>query len=173
MTVAKAIYAVAGKSCERDQLAAHFNVAASDGGFNLKLLTAKLFGFINSDGKGSLNLTALESRVCDPQQEKAARAESFLLVPLYKAVYEDYKGQMLPGNPGLEAAMSWLKNIAGVPKLPYAVQYPTQTPESRGMHYVVPASPSQRLGGRRPGERNASLYLRITWAKCAAFHGYL
>jgi hypothetical protein len=108
VTVAKAIHAVAGKSCERDQLAAHFNVAASGGGFNLRLLTAKMFGFINSDGKGTLSLTPLGSRVCDPQQEKAARAESFLLVPLYRAVYDDYKGQMLPGNPGLEAAMEKL-----------------------------------------------------------------
>lgn len=105
--VAKAIYTVAGKSCERDQLAAHFNVAASGGGFNLRLVTAKLFGFIESE-KGTLSLTPLGSRVCDSQQEKAARAESFLLVPLYKAVYDDYKGQTLPGNPGLESAMEKL-----------------------------------------------------------------
>jgi hypothetical protein len=105
--VAKAIHTIAGKSCERDQLAAHFNVAARGGAFSLRLLTAKLFGFINSD-KGTLTLTPLGSRVCDPQQEKAARAESFLLVPLYKAIYDDYKGQTLPGNPGLETAMEQL-----------------------------------------------------------------
>lgn len=105
--VAQAIHTVAGKSCERDQLAAHFGVAATGGAFNLRLLTAKMFGFVNSE-KGTLNLTALGSRVCDPQQEKAARAESFLMVPLYKAVYDDYKGQMLPGNPGLETAMEKL-----------------------------------------------------------------
>ncbi len=102
--VAKAIYQIAGKSCERDQLAAHFGVVATGGGFNLRLITCKLFGFIDSD-KGVLTLTPLGSRVCDPQQEKAARAESFLLVPLYKAIYDDYKGQALPANPGLETAM--------------------------------------------------------------------
>jgi len=105
--VAKAIHTIAGKSCERDQLAAHFSVVATGGAFSLRLLTAKMFGFINSD-KGTLSLTPLGSRVCDPQQEKAARAESFLLVPLYKAVYDDYKGQTLPGNLGLETAMEKL-----------------------------------------------------------------
>lgn len=105
--IAKAVHAVAGNSCERDALAAHLDVAAKGGGFNLRLLTAKMFGFIDSD-KGTISLTHLGIRAVDPQTEKAARAESFLLVPLYKAVYDDYKGQMLPPNPALEAAMEKL-----------------------------------------------------------------
>ena len=83
------------------------NYGDSGGAFSLRLLTAKMFGFISSE-KGTLSLTPLGARVCNPQQEKAARVESFLLVPLYKAIYDDYKGQMLPGNPGLEAAMEKL-----------------------------------------------------------------
>jgi hypothetical protein len=66
-----------------------------------------MFGLISGE-KGSLQLTDLGLRVIDPQSEKAARSESFLLVPLYKAIYEAYKGQMLPGNPALEAQIEKL-----------------------------------------------------------------
>jgi hypothetical protein len=48
-------------------------------------------------------LTELGQRVVDPATEKAARAESFLEVPLYEKLYQDYQGQLLPGNDGLES----------------------------------------------------------------------
>jgi hypothetical protein len=102
--IAKVIHETFGGSCERDQLAGHFNVQPKAGGFNLRTGTAKMYGFINSE-KGTLNLTPLGSRVTDKQQEKAARVESFLLVPLFKKVYDDFRGQLLPGNPGLESFM--------------------------------------------------------------------
>lgn len=102
--IAKAVHDTAGNSCDRDALAAHLNVSSKGGGFNLRLLTAKLFGFITSES-GTVSLTPLGIRVIDPQQEKAARAESFLLVPLYRRVFDDYRGNMLPANPALEAAM--------------------------------------------------------------------
>lgn len=99
--VAKAIQEHFGRSCERDQLAGHFGVKSDAGGFNLRMVTAKMFGFVNSD-KGTLTLTPLGIRVADPSQEKQARVESFLLVPLYRKIYDDFKGQLLPGNAGLE-----------------------------------------------------------------------
>jgi len=98
---------VRGNACEKDALAAALEVSADGGGFNLRLVTAKMFGLISGE-KGSLQLTDLGLRVIDPQSEKAARSESFLLVPLYKAIYEAYKGQMLPGNPALEAQIEKL-----------------------------------------------------------------
>src|SRR6202034_3875168 len=85
--IAQAVHNTAGNSCDRDALAGHLEVSAKGGGFNLRLLTAKLFGFITSDS-GAISLTPLGIRVINPQQEKAARAESFLLVPLYKRVYD-------------------------------------------------------------------------------------
>jgi hypothetical protein len=102
--IALAVHNTAGNSCDRGALAGHLQVSAKGGGFNLRLLTAKLFGFISTES-GTISLTPLGLRVIDPQQEKAARAESFLLVPLYKRVYDDYRGNMLPGNAALEAAM--------------------------------------------------------------------
>ena len=110
--VAKAIHKRFGRSCERDQLAGHFNVQANGGGFNLRMVTAKMFGVISSE-KGTLSLTPLGIRVSDPSQEKAARVESFLMVPLYKRIYDDYRGQLLPGNAGLE---SFIERAGVAPK---------------------------------------------------------
>jgi hypothetical protein len=110
--VARAIQQHFGRSCERDQLAGHFNVQANGGGFNLRMVTAKMFGLVNSE-KGTLTLTPLGIRVSDPSLEKAARVESFLLVPLYKKIYDDYKGQLLPGNSGLE---SFIERAGVAPK---------------------------------------------------------
>ena len=101
---AKAIHSVAGNSCTRDALAAFLKVSAKAGGFNLRAGTAKMFGFVDSD-KGVFSLTGLGKRVVDPHKEKAARAESFLLIPLYKRVFDQYRNQMLPTNQALEKAM--------------------------------------------------------------------
>jgi hypothetical protein len=101
MAVAKGVHDVGGNSCQRDALAAHFDVASNGGGFNLRLITAKMFGLIGYD-KGQVSLTTLGQRILDPQKAKAARAESFLAVPLYKALYDEYKGNLLPANQGLE-----------------------------------------------------------------------
>jgi hypothetical protein len=105
--IAKKIFEVSGNSCEKFALAAKLNVSADGGGFNLRVGTAKMYGFVAGE-KGTLTLTDLGLRVIDAQTEKAARAESFLLVPLFKSVYEEYKGQLLPANPALEAAMEKL-----------------------------------------------------------------
>ncbi|RSL19227.1 hypothetical protein EDE15_4883 [Edaphobacter aggregans] len=102
--LAKAIHSVAGNSCSRDALAAYLKVSAKAGGFNLRTGTAKMFGLIESD-KGLFSLTDLGKRVIDPKQEKAARADSFLLIPLYKRIFDQYRNQMLPANPALEKAM--------------------------------------------------------------------
>lgn len=105
--IAQSVHATSGNNCERDQLAGHLNVSAKGGAFGMRLVTARLFGFIATSGS-TVSLTQLGQRVIDPQHEKSARAESFLLVPLYRAVYEEYKGAMLPGNTALESAMERL-----------------------------------------------------------------
>jgi hypothetical protein len=102
--VAKGVYALGGATCQWDQLAAHFNVAANGGGFRARLQTAKMFGLLTYD-RGTVTLTALGTRISDPAQERAARAESFLKIPLYNKVHEDYKNAVLPPQSGLEAAM--------------------------------------------------------------------
>jgi hypothetical protein len=53
-------------------------------------------------------LTELGIRVCDPQHEKAARVDAFLMVPLYKSIYEKFKGTSLPPASGLEGVIQAL-----------------------------------------------------------------
>jgi hypothetical protein len=47
--------------------------------------------------------------LADPDQEKTAKAEAFLNVPLYRRLYDDYKGSVLPPtNTGLETVIEGL-----------------------------------------------------------------
>jgi hypothetical protein len=104
VSVAKAVHAVGGTSCQWDQLAAKLGMSSTSGTFRLRMLAAKTFGVLSYD-KSIVTLTPLGTRVCDMQQEKAARADAFLAVPLYNKIYEDFKGASLPPTSGLEAAI--------------------------------------------------------------------
>jgi len=102
--IAKGVHTVGGSACQWDQLAAHFSQAANGGGFRMRLLTAKMFGLLDYN-RGTVTLSSLGSRIADPEQEKAARAEAFLTIPLYKKIYEQFKGATLPPTSGLETAI--------------------------------------------------------------------
>jgi len=102
--VAKAVHTVGGQTCQWDQLAAQLQNSATSGGFRMRMQTAKLYGLLTYD-RGTVTLLPLGTRICDQDQEKAARAESFLTIPLYKAIYEQFKNGTLPPTSGLETAM--------------------------------------------------------------------
>jgi len=104
MAIAKAIHDLHGSSCSPDQIAAHLKQSPNSSGFRVQIAAAKTFGLV-STGQGTVTLTPLGTRICDPLQEKAARVEAFLAVPLYIAVYEKFKGAALPPSTGLEAAL--------------------------------------------------------------------
>jgi hypothetical protein len=99
--LAKKVFELGGRSCDKIALATAFNVSAEGGAFGMRLATAKMYGFIVAEKK-AVSLTDLGQRAVDPTTEKQARAESLLEVPLYAKLYEDYQGQLLPGNDGLE-----------------------------------------------------------------------
>lgn len=105
--IAKAIHELNGMSATTDQIAAHLQSTPTSGTFRTKMATAKMFRVI-AGGQGAATLTNIGSRLCDPQQEKLARADAFLAVPLYQAIYEQFKGAALPPAAGLEAAMGTL-----------------------------------------------------------------
>lgn len=105
--IAKAIHELHGSSCQPEQIAAHLKESPTSSSFRTRVASAKLFGLV-ATSQGSVTLTRLGSKICDSQQEKAARSEAFLLVPLYKAVYEQFKGTVLPPTNGLEAAIGSL-----------------------------------------------------------------
>lgn len=105
VAVAKAVHEVQGSSCTLEQLAAHLGQSPTSSSFKLRISTTKIFGLVTSS-QGTITLTRLGSQMCDPQQEAAARVDAFLAVPLYKAVYEQFKGATLPPtNSGFEAAL--------------------------------------------------------------------
>lgn len=103
--VAKAIYERCGlSSCEIDELAAQMGQTLS-GTFRMKTASAKLAGFVEKDGRGKFRLTDLGQRLINPESEASARAVGFLNVPLYHAIYEKYRGHMLPPPKALEREM--------------------------------------------------------------------
>jgi len=99
--VAQGVHQVGGSSCGWDQLAAQMGQTAKGGGFRLRVMTAKTFGLVTY-GQGIVTLTELGKRLNDPQQEKAARADSFLRVELYNKIYELFKNGTLPPPDALE-----------------------------------------------------------------------
>ena len=72
--------------CSMGQLAAWMNQSAKSSGFRTQLAAARLFGLIESEDQESLRLGDLGRRVIDPVQARAAKAEAFLRVPLFKAL---------------------------------------------------------------------------------------
>jgi hypothetical protein len=106
--VANAVYQRSGHgSCDLDELAAEMGQVIS-GAFRLKTGTAKIFDVIDKDGRSSVKLTDLGKQIIHEETARAARAEAFMRVPLYAAVYEKYKGQKLPPMKALEREMQSL-----------------------------------------------------------------
>ena len=105
--IAKGVHEVGGMNCGDVQLAAHLGLAREGGGYRGLIRTAKVFKLI-TPRKGDNRLTDLGSRISDPQHEAAARAQAFLAVPLYNAIYERYKGRALPPPAALENEMATL-----------------------------------------------------------------
>ena len=99
--VAAAIHKNAGMSCDTDQLAAYMKQAATSGAFRLKVGTSRIFGLVETT-RGSVALTDLGRKVVDPAQERKAKADAFLAVPLYRAIFDKYKGHLLPPTAALK-----------------------------------------------------------------------
>jgi len=103
--IAKGVHSTGGQQSQMDQLAAYLNESANGGSFRTKIVTARIFGLVKYS-TGTVSLTSLGSRLTDPDQEKVAKAEAFLHVPLYRRIYEDFKGLVLPPTPAaLESVM--------------------------------------------------------------------
>jgi len=102
--IAKAVHELHGSSATIEQIAAHINSTPTSGTFRTKMASAKVFRLVTVS-QGTATLTAMGRRICDPQQEKAARADAFLAVPLYSKIYEDFKTTVLPPPAGLESAI--------------------------------------------------------------------
>ena len=106
--VAKAMYDTRGHGAmEAADLAATLNQTVS-GNFRLKTGTARIFGLTDKEGRDLTKLSDLGLRIIEERTEQEARADAFMRVPLYSAIYEQYKGQRLPPPKALEREMEGL-----------------------------------------------------------------
>lgn len=106
--VARALYQRAGLgACEIDELAAEMGQTIS-GAFRLKTGAAKLFGLLEKDARSAFRLSALGQQIVNSESEPKARADAFLNIPLYSAIYEKYRGHLLPPDKALEKEMASL-----------------------------------------------------------------
>ncbi|AXQ29380.1 hypothetical protein D0B54_12050 [Solimonas sp. K1W22B-7] len=105
----KAIHDNAGTGdCSQQQLAAWLNMSIKSSGFRTDLAAARLFGVIESDGPDKYRLSPLGRRIVDPVNARKAKAEAFLNVPLFKALFEKYKEGVLPPTAALEREIAGL-----------------------------------------------------------------
>lgn len=98
ISIASALLAAGGFPCEPDQLAAAMKQTPSSGSFRQKVATARMFGLIETV-QNKYQLTALGFAIMDANRQKAARADAFLNVPLYRKVYDAFRNQQLPPRP--------------------------------------------------------------------------
>jgi len=110
MSVAKGVHETTGSGwCQMDQLAAALGLSMASSGFRVRMGTAKMFGLIESErGTQAVRLTDLGHRVVDPAQERGAKIQAFLNVPLYNKLVDLHRGKTLPPPAALERVMAEL-----------------------------------------------------------------
>jgi hypothetical protein len=80
------------------------HTTVQSGGFRGKTSAARLFGLTRTSGM-NLTLTELGRQIVQGSTRDQARVDAFLRVPLYRAMYDKYRGGTLPGEAGIEAEM--------------------------------------------------------------------
>ncbi|MEX2246242.1 MAG: hypothetical protein WEC75_06105 [Dehalococcoidia bacterium] len=103
--VAKLIHERGGGSATDDELAAFLGYKSPRNGAYLgRVGAAKLFGLIEGNAR-QYKLSALAQKILMPvakSDKTEGLAEAFLNAPLFKGVYEEYKGKELPPEVGLK-----------------------------------------------------------------------
>jgi len=106
--LAQTLHSQAGTSCETEELAAWMNQSATGGTFRTRVSAAKIFGLVET-GQGRVTLTQLGRDILDKSGgERAARVQAFLNAELFGAMYEQYKGNVLPPPAAIERQMEQL-----------------------------------------------------------------
>ncbi|MDH3693733.1 MAG: hypothetical protein OER96_04085 [Gammaproteobacteria bacterium] len=100
-----ALHKNAGHDCTTDQLASFIGMTPTSGTFRLRLATARTFGLLETIRGGYVNLTELGQKIVDTSTQSQTKVEAFYTVPLYRAIYEKFKGKLLPGRAGIEREM--------------------------------------------------------------------
>jgi len=102
VSVANAIHENVGLGdCDDGQLAAWTAQSPKSSGYRVQLYAARGFGLIAGEA-GRHKLTELGRSIVDPNQVREAKAKAFLTVPLFKALFDAYKGGVVPPAAALE-----------------------------------------------------------------------
>ncbi len=105
VALAEAIHGEAGaRPLTDDQLAPALNLSHKSSGYRTKLSAGRMFGVIETES-GQHRLSELGKRIVDANQQRAAKAEAFLKIPLYRKVYEEHKGGTIPPAAALQREM--------------------------------------------------------------------
>jgi hypothetical protein len=103
--IVQAIHSHAGTGdCDDAQLSAWMNLSPKSSGFRMQLSASRMFGLVETNS-GRHKLSHLGRMMVDPQREREARARAFQNVPLYRALFENYKVGVLPPAAALERDM--------------------------------------------------------------------
>ena len=106
--LAQTIHEKAGSSCDVDELAAWMGQTSTGGTFRSRLGAARMFGLIETNGgRATLNQLGRDA-LNGSGNERAARADAFLKVELFRAMYEQFKANALPPPPAIERQMEQL-----------------------------------------------------------------
>jgi hypothetical protein len=96
---------VGGGTCQHDELAVQLGLSPNSSGYRTRLSTARMFGLITSQNGDGVRLTDLGAKVIDSSHARQARTAAFLSVPLFKRVYDAYRGRVLPPAAALQREM--------------------------------------------------------------------
>jgi hypothetical protein len=96
--IAQTIENDGGGALTEETLAMNLHQSAKSSGFRLKVLTAKQFQLLTRQGS-NLSTTPLAKAIFKPandNEQKESMKQSFLAIPLFRAVADRFKGQPLP-----------------------------------------------------------------------------
>lgn len=108
LAVPDVIHRKGGGIASPDHLAAYLGYKSrNNGSYLAKVSSAKQFGFID-ERNGEYYLSARAKQILMPEFDDDRRqglVDAFLAIPLFRAVYDDYKGGSLPEGLGLRNAL--------------------------------------------------------------------
>ena len=112
--VARIMHVKAGGKCSRAQLAALLDYSGvNNGGFLSAVAAAKMFGLVEQQDD-QLNISTRAQTILSPvsaADADRAKVEAFLSVDLFKKVFDQYDGQALPAEVGLNNLLSTQYNV--------------------------------------------------------------
>ncbi len=97
----------AGGESDDAELAGWLNQSSTGGTYRSRRSAARMFGLIDLT-QGRVCLTALGHDLNDDRKARAARTDAFLKPELYNAMYEKFRGTVLPPGVAIERMMQHL-----------------------------------------------------------------